>query len=47
MITLFGQTYPWNAPEVLLLAAIPAALVGFLDPDPARSGRPRPPWPNR
>ena len=21
MITLFGQTYPWNAPEILLLAA--------------------------
>jgi DNA recombination protein RmuC len=30
MITLFGQTYPWNAPEVLLLAAVAAILLVFL-----------------
>jgi DNA recombination protein RmuC len=30
MITLFGQTYPWNAPEVLLLAAIALVVIGFL-----------------
>ena len=26
MITLFGTTYPWNAPEILLLAGL--ALLG-------------------
>lgn len=30
MITLFGQTYPWNAPEVLLLAAVALVLLAFL-----------------
>jgi DNA recombination protein RmuC len=30
MITLFGQTYPWNAPEVLLLAAMALVVIGFL-----------------
>lgn len=30
MISLFGQTYPWNAPEVLLLAAVALILLGFL-----------------
>lgn len=30
MITLFGQTYPWNAPEVLLLGGIAFVLLGFL-----------------
>ncbi|MEZ5798163.1 MAG: DNA recombination protein RmuC [Paracoccaceae bacterium] len=30
MITLFGQTYPWNAPEVLILAAAALVLLGFL-----------------
>ena len=30
MITLFGQTYPWNAPEVLLIAALALTLVIFL-----------------
>ncbi len=30
MITLFGQTYPWNAPEVLLLAAVAAIVLVFL-----------------
>ncbi len=30
MITLFGQTYAWNAPEILLLAGIAAVLLIFL-----------------
>jgi DNA recombination protein RmuC len=30
MITLFGQTYPWNAPEVLLIGGLVAVLLGFL-----------------
>jgi DNA recombination protein RmuC len=30
MITLFGQTYPWNAPEVLLLGAVALILLAFL-----------------
>ncbi|AWD21773.1 DNA recombination protein RmuC [Fuscovulum blasticum] len=30
MITLFGQTYAWNAPEVLLLAGIALVLALFL-----------------
>lgn len=30
MITLFGQTYAWNAPEVLVLGGLVAALLGFL-----------------
>ena len=30
MITLFGQTYPWNAPEVLVIAGALALLVGLL-----------------
>jgi DNA recombination protein RmuC len=30
MITLFGHTYPWNAPEVLLVAAALLILVAFL-----------------
>lgn len=30
MITLFGQTYAWNAPEVLLLGGAALVLLGFL-----------------
>ncbi|MFN3992716.1 MAG: DNA recombination protein RmuC [Tabrizicola flagellatus] len=30
MITLFGQTYAWNAPEVLVLGGLVALLLGFL-----------------
>ncbi|MFN3578149.1 MAG: DNA recombination protein RmuC [Tabrizicola sp.] len=30
MITLFGQTYAWNAPEVLVLGGLLAVLLGFL-----------------
>jgi DNA recombination protein RmuC len=30
MITLFGQTYPWNAPEMLLLGAVALILLVFL-----------------
>jgi DNA recombination protein RmuC len=30
MITLFGQSYPWNAPEVLLIGGLVAVLLGFL-----------------
>ena len=30
MITLFGQTYAWNDPEVLLLGGIALALLGLL-----------------
>jgi len=30
MITLFGQTYAWNAPEVLLIAALALTLIAFL-----------------
>jgi len=30
MITLFGQSYPWNAPEVLVLGGLVALLLGFL-----------------
>jgi DNA recombination protein RmuC len=30
MITLFGQTYPWNAPEILALAAAAFVLLAFL-----------------
>ena len=30
MITLFGQTYPWNAPEVLLLTGVALAVLGLL-----------------
>ena len=30
MITLFGQTYPWNAPEILLLGGIAIGLLVFL-----------------
>jgi DNA recombination protein RmuC len=30
MITLFGQTYAWNAPEILLLGAIALVLLTFL-----------------
>ncbi|MFZ1469515.1 MAG: DNA recombination protein RmuC [Paracoccaceae bacterium] len=30
MITLFGQTYPWNAPELLLIAAVALTLIAFL-----------------
>jgi DNA recombination protein RmuC len=30
MITLFGQTYQWNAPEILLLGGLVAVLLGFL-----------------
>jgi DNA recombination protein RmuC len=30
MITLFGQNYAWNAPEVLILGGVLAVLLGFL-----------------
>lgn len=30
MITLFGQTYQWNDPEVLILGGLVAVLLGFL-----------------
>jgi DNA recombination protein RmuC len=30
MITLFGQTYAWNDPEVLVLGGLVAVLLGFL-----------------
>jgi DNA recombination protein RmuC len=30
MITLFGQTYQWNDPEVLVLGGLVAVLLGFL-----------------
>jgi DNA recombination protein RmuC len=30
MITLFGQTYAWNSPEVLVLGGLVAVLLGFL-----------------
>ncbi len=30
MIPLFGQTYQWNAPEVLVLGGLVAVLLGFL-----------------
>lgn len=30
MITLFGQTYQWNDPEILLLGGVALALVGLL-----------------
>ncbi|MCC6519168.1 MAG: DNA recombination protein RmuC [Tabrizicola sp.] len=30
MITLFGQSYPWNAPEVLLLGGAALVLLAFL-----------------
>jgi DNA recombination protein RmuC len=30
MITLFGQTYAWNDPEVLILGGLIAVLLGFL-----------------
>jgi DNA recombination protein RmuC len=30
MITLFGQTYEWNDPEVLVLGGLVAVLLGFL-----------------
>jgi DNA recombination protein RmuC len=30
MITLFGQTYAWNDPEVLVLGGLGAVLLGFL-----------------
>ena len=30
MITLFGQSYAWNAPEVLLIAGAALALVLLL-----------------
>jgi DNA recombination protein RmuC len=30
MITLFGQTYAWNDPEVLILGGLVAVLLGFL-----------------
>lgn len=30
MITLFGQTYPWNAPEVLVIAGATFVLLGLL-----------------
>ena len=30
MITLFGQTYPWNAPEILLLGGATLILLAFL-----------------
>jgi len=30
MITLFGQTYPWNAPEILLLGGAALILLAFL-----------------
>jgi len=30
MITLFGQDYAWNAPEVLILGGVLAVLLGFL-----------------
>jgi DNA recombination protein RmuC len=30
MITLFGQTYAWNDPEMLLLGGIAVVLLGFL-----------------
>ncbi|MBK6466121.1 MAG: DNA recombination protein RmuC [Rhodobacter sp.] len=30
MITLFGQSYAWNAPEVLLLGALVLVLIAFL-----------------
>lgn len=30
MITLFGQSYAWNAPEVLVLGGLVAVLLGFL-----------------
>jgi DNA recombination protein RmuC len=30
MITLFGQTYQWNDPEILLLGGLVAVLLGFL-----------------
>ena len=30
MITLFGKSYAWNAPEVLLIAAAAAILLAFL-----------------
>ena len=30
MITLFGQTFRWNDPEMLLLAGVAVVLLGFL-----------------
>lgn len=30
MITLFGQSYPWNAPEILLIAGAAVAFAGLL-----------------
>ena len=30
MITLFGQTYAWNAPEILIIAGAALLLIGLL-----------------